>query len=156
MTCEPGGDEGADGDDRLPAGPNVVEGALDQDRAQTLTPVTGVDLGVDEVMPTATDVIDREAGGLPVQFEDISVIVGIVAYDDVVVVSHRLLFWSCFLRTRPDSRTARVSRNSIWALTLRSSSAAHFSRAACNSGSTRSKKLLRSATFLPTGRGSRR
>ena len=123
---------------------------------QTLAPVTGVDLGVDEVIPTTTDVIDREAGGFPVQLEDIAVCVGIVAYDDVVIVSHRLLFWSCFLRIRPDSRTARVRRNSIWALTLRNSSAAHFSRAACSSGFSRSKKLLRSTTVLPTGRASRR
>src|ERR1700689_4597967 len=49
---------------------------------------------------------------------------------------------------RPDSLRARRSRNSIWALVLRSSSAAHRARASWTDGSSRSRMFLRSATSL--------
>src|SRR5277367_917217 len=46
---------------------------------------------------------------------------------------------------RPASPRARRSRNSIWALVERISSAAHFARASWTAGSSRSRMLLRSA-----------
>ena len=134
MTGQPGCHEGAQGHDRLSAGSNVVEGATNQDRAQALALVTRLDLGVDEVITTASEVINGEAGDPPVQLEDIAVVVLVVSYDGIVIVAQLSLFSRCLFRSRPDSRTARVRRNSIWAWTLRNSSAAHFSRAACRSG----------------------
>ena len=71
MTCQPGCHEGAQGHDRLSAGSNVVGGATNQDRAQALALVTRLDLGVDEVITTASEVINGEAGDPPVQLEDI-------------------------------------------------------------------------------------
>src|SRR5215831_13481659 len=52
------------------------------------------------------------------------------------------------LGSRPASVRARRSRYSIWALVLRSSSAAHRARASWTAGSSRSKMLLRSLTGL--------
>src|SRR5215469_8580972 len=46
---------------------------------------------------------------------------------------------------RPASDRARRSRNSIWALVDRISSAAHFASASWTAGSSRSRMLLRSA-----------
>ena len=46
---------------------------------------------------------------------------------------------------RPCSPRARLSRNSIWALVERISSAAHFASASWTAGSSRSRMLLRSA-----------
>ena len=47
---------------------------------------------------------------------------------------------------RPASSRTRRSRNSIWALVLRSSSAAQRASASCTAGSRRSRMFLRSAT----------
>src|SRR5206468_7469564 len=47
---------------------------------------------------------------------------------------------------RPASWSARRSTNSIWAFTLRSSSAAHFCRASCSVASTRRRYAFFSAT----------
>src|SRR5499427_2122259 len=54
-----------------------------------------------------------------------------------------------WLGIRPASASARRSRNSIWALVLRNSSAAHRARASWTAGSSRSNTLLRSLTALP-------
>src|ERR1022692_4892733 len=51
--------------------------------------------------------------------------------------------------SRPASASARRSRNSIWALVLRSSSLAHLASASCTAGSRRSRTLLRSVTASP-------
>jgi hypothetical protein len=51
--------------------------------------------------------------------------------------------------SRPASASARRSRNSIWALVLRSSSPAHRARASWTAGSSRSSTLLRSVTAVP-------
>src|SRR5215470_271225 len=51
--------------------------------------------------------------------------------------------------SRPASASARRSRNSIWALVLRSSSLAHLARASWTAGSSRSRTLLRSVTAVP-------
>src|SRR5215469_18912531 len=51
--------------------------------------------------------------------------------------------------SRPASARARRRRNSIWALVLRSSSAAHRARASWTAGSRRSRRLLRSLTAVP-------
>src|ERR1700759_374700 len=51
--------------------------------------------------------------------------------------------------SRPASASARRSRNSIWALVLRSSSPAHRARASWMAGSSRSRTLLRSVTVAP-------
>ena len=50
--------------------------------------------------------------------------------------------------SRPVPASARRSRNSIWALVLRSSSAAHLARASWTAGSSRSSTLLRSLTAV--------
>src|SRR5690348_7415694 len=50
--------------------------------------------------------------------------------------------------SRPASARARRRRNSIWALVLRSSSAAQRVRASWTAGSSRSRMLLRSLTGL--------
>src|SRR5580698_4743722 len=51
--------------------------------------------------------------------------------------------------SRPASARARRSRNSIWALVLRSSTLAHRARASWTAGSRRSSTLLRSVTAAP-------
>src|SRR5215472_15193813 len=51
--------------------------------------------------------------------------------------------------SRPASASARRSRNSIWALVLRSSSLAHLASASWTAGSSRSRTLLRSVTAVP-------
>lgn len=51
-----------------------------------------------------------------------------------------------WLGSRPASASALRSRNSIWALVLRNSSAAHRARASCTAGSSRSRIPLRSLT----------
>jgi hypothetical protein len=51
--------------------------------------------------------------------------------------------------SRPASASARRSRNSIWALVLRSSSLAHLARASWTAGSSRRRMLLRSVTTVP-------
>src|SRR5258708_34631932 len=53
------------------------------------------------------------------------------------------------LGSLPVSARARRSRYSIWALVLRSSSAAHRARASWTAGSSRSSMLLRSLTVVP-------
>src|SRR5499427_10590087 len=53
------------------------------------------------------------------------------------------------LGIRPASARARRSRNSIWALVLRSSSEAHRASASWTAGSSRSSRLLRSLTAIP-------
>src|SRR6185312_13333723 len=50
--------------------------------------------------------------------------------------------------SRPASARARRRRNSIWALVLRSSSAAHRARASWTAGSSRSRMLFRSLTVV--------
>src|SRR6266851_10291198 len=52
--------------------------------------------------------------------------------------------------SRPASASARRSTNSIWALVLRSSSAAHRATASCTAGSSRSSTPLRSLTASPS------
>src|SRR5260221_11311963 len=54
------------------------------------------------------------------------------------------------LGSRPASASARRSRNSIWALVLRSSSAAHLAKASWTAGSSRSRTPLRSLTASPS------
>src|SRR5258708_10084354 len=54
------------------------------------------------------------------------------------------------LGSRPASASARRSRNSIWALVLRSSSAAHLAKASWTAGSSRSSTPLRSLTASPS------
>src|SRR5215469_300789 len=53
------------------------------------------------------------------------------------------------LGIRPASASARRSRNSIWALVLRSSSEAHRASASWTAGSSRSSTPLRSLTAIP-------
>jgi hypothetical protein len=90
VPSEPRSDEWAERDDPLAARPHIFERSLSEGRPEPFTLMPGIDLGVDEIMATAPNLIHGHARHLPVQLQYIAVVVRVISDFDLVLVTHRV------------------------------------------------------------------
>jgi hypothetical protein len=90
VPSEPRSDEWAERHDPLAARPHIVERSLSEGRPEPFTLMPGIDLGVDEIVATAPNLIDGHSRHLTIQLQYIAVVARVISDCDLVLVTHQV------------------------------------------------------------------